>query len=42
MSRTILMELEEKASRDEKETYLVKLFIVDLLSGADSFLMKGV
>ena len=33
MSRTVLKEMEEKESRDEKEIYLVKRFIVELLSG---------
>ena len=33
MCRTVLQELEEKSGRDEKEIYLVKRFIVELLSG---------
>ena len=33
-TRTVLQELEEKGSRDDKEVYLAKRFIVELLHGA--------
>ena len=40
MSRTVLKELEEKTSRNEKQIYLVKRFIVELLIGVDRWVAE--
>ena len=39
-SHTVLKELEEKTSQQEKEIYLVKRFIVELLSGVDRWVAE--
>ena len=40
MCHTVLTELDEKANRDEKEIYLVKRFIVELLSGINRWVAE--